>query len=100
MNPLRKAYYIFRYLGPRFIWRRGGIYLQKRLGTQRRTYAPLPWEQIDFANITLPGTPSTTDAYAAFKRQQLLPFLFPLGEPPSIPDHIRDAAGERQPPLV
>ena len=100
MSPAKNALYILRYLGPRVVWLRTGVYLGKFLGRSRRTFRARPWDQIDLAEITQAGTPTDPDGYARFKRDQAPEFLFPLGQPPDVPDEIRGAAAERQPPLA
>ncbi len=100
MGPLKKAYYVLRYLGPEFVWRRGKIYLSQKLGRPRRVFAPREWQQIRLAEITRDGTPTEAEAYAACKRTQAPAFLFPLGRPPQIPPAIRSTPLERQPPFA
>jgi len=58
MNAIRKAYGIFRYLGPRVITLRAWVYLRQSLGITQRIFKPRPWETIDLAAITRPGTPA------------------------------------------
>jgi len=48
---LKQAYYILRYLGPRVVWLRAGVYLGRMLGTTARTFRRRPWERIDLATI-------------------------------------------------
>ncbi len=100
MNPLARAYYILRYLGPRVVGLRAGTFLRQKLGITRRLYAPRAWNSIALTEITRPGTPATAEAYARFKCDQAIPFLFPLGLPPAIPASISRAHGERQPSLA
>lgn len=83
MNPLRKAYYILRYLGPGFAWTRARIAVEKRLGHAKRVYAPRAWDSIELPEIA-PQAPRDWSAYAAWKRDNAPPFLFPLGQPPMI----------------
>lgn len=97
MGPFRKACSILRYVGPRVVWLRVGVYLSKALGLTRRTFRPRPWEQIELAEIARAGTPCEPEAYAEYKRAAPPPFLFPLGGPPQIPTYIREAQHERQP---
>jgi len=99
VNALKKGYYILRYLGPRIVWLRAGVYLSKGTGRARRAFRARPWERIDLARITRPGTPADPRSYASFKREQAVPFLFPLGQPPPVPAHMR-GVGERQPALA
>lgn len=100
MNRLRTAYYVLRYLGPRIVWLRAGVYFGKSLGHTRRRFRPRPWERIDLAGITHPGTPTETTEYARFKRDNPPPFLFPPGQPPEVPQALREAPVERQPSLA
>jgi hypothetical protein len=93
MNRLRKAYYVLRYLGPRVLWIRAGVYVRSVTGQTRRIFAPLAWEAIRLADVCRPGTPTDPPAYAAFKRAQGVPFLFPLGRPPEIPRELRCPPG-------
>lgn len=86
MSPLRKAYFILRYLGPGFAWTRARIALEKRLGGARRTYAARPWDSIQLHEIASPPAPSDWDRYAAWKRENAPKFLFPLGKPPMVTD--------------
>ncbi len=99
MSPLKKAYYINRYFGPRIIWLRAGVYLGKYLGRTRRVFRPRPWEQLELSALCQRGTPTAGPDYADFKRAKPPPFLFPLGQPPEIPTSIRGPA-DRQPPLA
>jgi hypothetical protein len=100
MNPLSKAYHMLRLLGPRVIALRAGVYWNKASGRTRRVFRPRPWETFSLAELTVPGTPVDPAEYARFKRQQAPPFLFPLGSPPVIPDEVRKARHDRQPPLT
>ncbi len=99
MTPWKKAWYIFRYLGPRVVWLRLGVYASKFLGRSRKVFAPRPWGQIDLAEICQPGVPAEMESYAAYKRANPRPFLFELGKPPAIPESIADQRGERLPLL-
>ncbi len=99
MNPATRAYYILRYLGPRFAIRRAKLGLQKALGVTRRKFHTRTWESISLQDVVRSGTPISAEAFASFKREQSIPFLFPLGSPPVIPLFIRQAQGERQPSL-
>lgn len=94
-----KAYYILRFLGPKVVWLRAGVYAGKLTGQTRRVFRPRPWKQIALGDLVTRGTPADVEDYAAFKRSQNLRFLFPLGRPPVVPPAIRDAAAERTPPL-
>ncbi len=100
MTPLNKAVGIIRHLGPGFVAQRAWLAARKRLGVDRRTYRPRPWESIRLEEITRPGTPTEPGAYAEFKRAQRVPFLFELGRPPELPQHVLDAPGERRPDLA
>lgn len=86
MNAALKTYYMLRYLGPRLLWLRAGVYAGNLLGRTRRAYAPRPWDAIDLGR----------DCESVLASR---PFLFPLGEPPAIPGHICGAEATRQPPL-
>lgn len=100
MNPLTRAYYILRYLGPRVVALRVNIYLRQKLGITRRKFAPRAWESISLSDVTRSGTPTNAEGFALFKRAQSIPFLFPLGLPPVIPPSIRQAHVDRQPSLA
>lgn len=99
MNSVQLAYNILRYLGPRFIWLRAGVFLKKSLGSTRRVFRSRSWDQWDLSEIVGPGVPTAPGPYAAFKRQQATNFLFPLGHPPPIPDAIRKSDQTRRPSL-
>lgn len=81
------------------IWLRAGVYIDRWRGTTARIYSRRPWESINLAEILSPGVPNDPANYAAFKREQSTPFLFPLGKPPEIPATIRGSTAERHPPL-
>jgi len=100
VNAFATACYILRYLGPEFVWIRTRIALARRLGLQHRRYRPNRWERIDLRQVVAPGTPTEPAAYAAFKRRQAAPFLFPLGQPPGIPEPLHPAATARRPALA
>jgi hypothetical protein len=95
MTPWKKAWYILRYLGPRVVWLRLGVYANKFMGKSRRVFAPRPWGEIDLADICNDHAPSEMVHYAAYKRANPQPFLFPLGEPPAMPESIANERGER-----
>jgi len=99
MNPILKAWYILRYLGPRVITLRASTYAAKVLGTTRRHYPETPWASIKLREIVRDGTPTENVLYAAYKREQAPLFLFPLGAPPTVPAYIRNHANDRQPGL-
>lgn len=99
LRRLKFAYYILRYLGPRVVWLRGQVYLDKALGRTRRRFRPRAWEELDLARLCVGATPTEPDAYARFKREQALPFFFPLGEVPALPATVRDNPQPRQPGL-
>jgi hypothetical protein len=100
MTPWKKAWYILRYLGPRVVWLRLGVYIDKLTGKSRRVYASRPWGEIDLAEICRPDVPADMEHYAAHKRANPQPFLFPLGQPPTIPDSITSTPGDRQPTIA
>ena len=99
MNALQKAYYILRYMGPGVVKLRARIYLDRYLGRTRRRFAARPWSTIRLADIVKPGTPTGEDEYGVYKREQGVPFLFPLAEPPSLPGSITHAQASRTPDL-
>jgi len=99
MNPVRKSYYLLRYLGPRVVGLRASVYLNNALGITRRAFAQRPWASIRLREILTDGVPAENIAYARFKREQAPKFLFPLGQPPRVPEYIQNAAGGRQPGL-
>ncbi len=99
MNPVRKALYILRYLGPRFVLTRVGMALRQRLGTNRRTYAPRPWDSIDPFERMSDAAPRDAQAYAAFKRRQPGLFLFAPGQPPAWQDEPHPGCALRDPGL-
>ncbi len=100
MNRFQKAWYILRYLGPRIVGMRTGVYLNKALGIPRKTFAPRPWENIALNDITRPNTPVMAESYARYKKEHPPVFLFPLGAPPPVPKYIRQTPAERQPGLA
>ncbi|MFH1746083.1 MAG: alginate lyase family protein [Planctomycetota bacterium] len=100
MNPLTKAYYILRYLGPRLVWLRAGVYLAKASGRTRRIFGKRPWEQIDLADILRPEIPAGVEEYAEFKHANPPTFLFPLGQPPIVPESWSETSNGRQPVLA
>lgn len=100
MNAVRRAYYILRCLGPGFAATRLRLALRRRLGYDRRVYAPRPWETIPLADLLRPGVPPDPVDYAAFKDAQSTPFLFPPGAPPQVPEYPPGAASLRQPSLA
>lgn len=99
MSSVRKAWHVLRLLGPRFVTLRAGLFWNRLTGRTRRVFAARPWEALDLRELTTPGTPTACEEYAGFKRQQSLPFFFPLGVPPLVPDAIRKAPAQRQPDL-
>ncbi|MFH1130915.1 MAG: alginate lyase family protein [Pseudomonadota bacterium] len=78
------TYFLLRHLGPRVVWLRAQVYFRKYFGLDRKTFAYRPWTKLNLSSITKHGTPTETEAYAEFKKKQCAPFLFPLGEPPSV----------------
>lgn len=100
MGPIRKAYYILRYLGPRIVRLRAGVYLGKCLGLTRRQFSYKPWETIDLAAICSPGIPTAAAEYAAFKIANAPNFLFPLGQPPRFDRNIEQGETGRHPNLA
>ncbi len=84
MNPLRKAYYVARYLGPGFVSTRLRLLFDKKTQRTRRLFASRSWESID-RELLVGEVHKGDDDYAQFKRQQAIPFFFPLGRPPQIP---------------
>ncbi|MFO0840249.1 MAG: alginate lyase family protein [Phycisphaerae bacterium] len=99
MTRLQKAYYVLRHLGPGFVLQRVGMAVANKLGTSRRTYRPREWGEIELREILSPGLPADDAGYARFKRDTAPPFLFPFGQPPTIPASIREAPTERTPAL-
>ena len=97
MRPIRLAFNILRYLGPRIVLLRAGIYARKYTGMTRRLFRSRDWDGIHLEEIFSPGVPTGTVDYANYKRENAPPFLFPLGNPPHVPDSIRRAKTTRQP---
>ena len=97
VSPLKKGYYLIRYIGPRVIWLRAGVYLNKAIGRSRRTFRSRPWNSIDLAEIVKPQVSTEPEKYAEYKRTHPPAFLFPLGQPPAIPPELRSVDGGRQP---
>ena len=95
MNRAKLACNVVRYLGPRFAWIRGGLYLRKRLGFTRRTFAARSWNDIQLRQVVAPGTPTDAEGYARYKLDAPPPFLFPVGSPPQLPDHLRQSESTR-----
>ena len=100
MNRAQLAYYVFRYLGPRFVWLRSRIYLRKALGITKRTFPHRSWSDIQLPHLVVPGTPVDSETYARYKLENQPPFLFPLGTPPQLPDHLRGSKLTRWPDLA
>lgn len=97
MTRLRKAWWVLRYLGPRVVWLRLGVYGSKLTGHTRRVYASRPWDTLTLEKLSRPGTPSDPETYAAYRNESSPRFLFPLGEPPQMPE--AGSASSRQPPF-
>lgn len=100
MHPLRKSWLILRYMGPRLVALRAAVFLRRRLKLDERTYAPRPWASLALDELLKPEVPRQRDSYAAWKRDQRIPFLFPLGRPPQVPSSLISATAERKPPLT
>lgn len=100
MNALRKAYYILRYLGPGFALTRVRLAIAARRGTLPKVYATRPWETLTLESLTQAGTPTSPPEYAAFKRQQGVPFVFPLGQPPRVPPELGSAPAATRTPAL
>jgi len=99
MNSLGKYYHALRLLGPRVVALRLGVAMRQTLGLTRRRFRPRPWDGIELATVTSTGTPADPQAYAAFKSESPPPFLFPLGQPPVIPNKILNATPGTSIPL-
>lgn len=95
MNSFRKAYRILRYLGPRVVWLRLGVYGGKLTGRTRRVFAWRPWDTLLLEDLCRPGTPTDPESYAADRNESSPPFLFPLGQAPGMPEG--DVAPTRRP---
>jgi len=76
MPPLRLLFHAARYLGPRIVCKRAGVYLRNQLGITRRAFRPRPWNTITLDEITAGQVRSDAD-YARLKSQQELPFCSP-----------------------
>jgi hypothetical protein len=100
MNPLAKAYYVLRYLGPGFAFRRLRLTLRSQFGVTRRTFASRPWESIQLADILRPEIPAAIDEYVAHKKRTAPSFIFPLGCPPAMPHSLPSGEFERTPTLT
>ncbi len=92
MNAVAKAWYVLRHLGPGFVRTRVGMKWERLSGRPQRVFAPREWDALELAALCLPGTPTQPRAYADFKRRQAIPFLFPLGAPPAIPESWGETA--------
>jgi len=88
MNGINRAILAARVLGPRWAWRRAVFQAKERLGFTRRTFASRPWNGISLSGILAPGIPADEAEYAEHKREQNIPFFFPLGIPPALPDSL------------
>jgi hypothetical protein len=97
MNQFKKIYWALRKMGPRVVGLRAGVALRCLLGTTRKQFAPRPWKSISLAEICLSGTPTESAEYTNFKREQSLPFFFPLGRPPQLPKWLMESPAQRQP---
>lgn len=100
MNALQKSWLILRTLGPGFAWQRVRIKLDHLRGRDRKLFYHRPWESIGLQDICRPGTPIDADGYAAFKRQQTLPYLFPPGKPPRVPEYFNNYNKTRMPAMA
>lgn len=99
MNPIVKSFQVLRHLGPRFVWQRLSLSAARRFGGTKRIFRPRPWNEIELYSILQSNVPTDLKDYARFKQESPPPFLFPLGEPPAIPDAIRTAQTNRTPNL-
>lgn len=99
MNAVAKAFNILRFLGPRIVWLRAGTYVEKRLGTTRKRYAPVEWDAIDLRHRFRGDVPSAAEAYAAYRTASPPTFMFPIGAPPAPSASVLIGA-ERTPTLV
>lgn len=99
MNPLTKAACVLRYLGPRVVALRAGVYWDRLTGATRKAFAPRAWDSISLSEITRPGTPVDPVEYAAYKQAAPPPFLFLLGQPPLPPRTMREGGAARAPSL-
>jgi hypothetical protein len=97
MSLLRTGWWILRYLGPRIVWLRAGVYAGRMLGTTRRAFKPRPWERIELEEILRPGIPTSPADYGAWKAAHAPAFLFPLGAAPTVPPELREVAGGVEP---
>ncbi len=100
MNFFIKIYYLLKHLGPGFLIQRLGMSLKGRVGVSQRVFRRRPWASIDLGELCEAGVQTDNEGYAALKRSQTLPFLFPLGRPPKLAGHINDAESKRSPSLV
>ncbi len=99
MNRFHKAWYILKYLGPRVVWLRLGVYADKWSGRAARIFAAREWEDLKLADLLRPETPTDPDDFAQYKRDHPPEFLFPLGNPPKVPPAWPTGTAERRPPL-
>ena len=99
VNSLKKGYYILRCLGPRIVWLRAGVLLRKRLGWAKGNTPSRSWDDISWDEITGDSVPAGAADYAQWKREHAPPFLFPLGQPPQIPEALRQAQSGRRPTM-
>lgn len=96
MNSTLKAWYILKHLGPRIVWLRAGVYANNALGRTAKHYPIRPWDSISLAEMVGDAAPHDAATYADFKRAAQLPFLFPLGKPPTLPEAITHSPADRQ----
>lgn len=95
MNLLSKSYHVLRLLGPGFVALRLKLRMDHALGRTRRAFPNTPWNSISLESILQIGVPGNPADYEDFKLTAPPPFLFPLGEPPTLPASMTtdDSAG-------
>ena len=79
---------------------RAGIYARKYTGMTQRVFRSCDWDSIHLKELLHPGVPTGIADYASYKRENAPSFLFPLGQPPQVPDSIRRVKNTRQPSFL
>ncbi|MFC1831906.1 alginate lyase family protein [Thermodesulfobacteriota bacterium] len=100
MTIVKKVWYIVRLLGLRVIYLRLNVYADNLLGLSRKKFRPKPWHTIQLKDILKEKIPNDIELYTHYKKNHEPPFLFPLGQPPSIPSSIDEKETGRSPSLL
>ena len=100
VSPLKKAFYILRYLGPRIVWLRAGVYVDRFRKTHERVYRP---RGVGRGSARRNRAGRHTDRTAGVRGIQAQvrrrPFSFRLGNRRRFLSTFARRTGERQPAL-